>query len=82
MSEGNGNGKSEPEEPKALEMRIVVEIGKPMIVHFPLLADKITTYGFLKMAEKTLDAHYKQVEQPSKIVHPKGGMLDFARKRI
>lgn len=78
------NGKEIQEEPQAepqiLEMRIVVEPGKPMMVHFPVLGDKIITYGFLKMAEKTLDTHYAQIEKP-KIIPGKGGIMSFARRK-
>mgnify|MGYP001583431193 CR=1 FL=1 len=62
-----------------VEMKIVMEVGKPMMVHFPALHDKIATYGFLKMAEKVIDAHYRQIDM-QKLVVPKGGMMDFARR--
>lgn len=61
---------------QALEMTIKVDESKALMVSFPFLDDKILTYGFLKMAEKTLDEHYK-----SKIVQPKGGIMDFARRK-
>jgi len=81
----DGNGKINPEQPQPtqstpIEMRIVAEIGKPLIVHFPFLADKCATYGFLKLAEKTLDAHYEQLAK-SAIVHPKRGIMDFVRRK-
>ena len=59
-----------------LAMTIFVEQGKSMQVKFPFLHDRVVTYGFLKMAEKVLDAHYAQ---KPKIVSPKGGIMDFAR---
>lgn len=74
----NGDLKKE-EKPQLIEMRIVAEIGKPVQVHFPFLIDKCVTYGFLKLAEKTLDAHYEQQEK-SKIVNQKGGIINFVRK--
>ena len=76
MSGENGEPK-QPEQPQIIEMRIIAELGKPMQVMFPGLADKLTTYGFLKMAEKVLDAHYHQ--QDPKIVQPKGSIMDFVR---
>lgn len=69
-----------PEEPQVLEMRIVAEIGKPMIVHFPALGDKLITYGFLKMAEKVIDAHYKSLDN-KKIMPVKGDMFNFVRNK-
>ncbi len=80
MSEG-GNGEilKKEEPPTSLEMRIVMEVGQPTKVHFPLLADKMSTYGFLKIAEKTLDDFYKR--QESKIIPAKGNMLDWARRK-
>ena len=82
MSSDNdgGNGEIKKEEPvQSIEMRIVMEIGQPVKVHFPMLADKMATYGFLKVAEKTLDDFYKR--QESKIIPAKGGMLDWARRK-
>ena len=76
---GNG-GETKPEEPKVVEMKIVLEVGKPMVVHFLALNDKIATYGFLKMAEKTLDEHYRQLQQ-QKVIPVKGSMLNFARRK-
>ena len=79
------NGKLKPEEEQkdlpAIEMRIVVEPGKPCVVHFPILWDKTITYGFLKVAEKALDAHYAKIEEESKskIIQPKGGIMDFVK---
>ena len=75
MSGDNGDPKEET--PQILEMRIVVEPGKPMMVHFPLLDDKIITYGYLKMAEKIIDLHYAQ--NKPKIIKPKGGIINFVR---
>lgn len=77
MSEGNGNP-IESQSPVIIEMRIVQEIGKMPQVHFPLLMDKVASYGFLKLAEKTLDAHYKKLESGI-IKPPKGGIMDFVR---
>ena len=74
----NDNGKENQEpNPSIIEMRIIAEAGKPVQVSFPFLIDKVATYGFLKVAEKTLDVHYAQ--QQSLIVKPKHGMFDFAR---
>ncbi len=77
------NGEIKKEEQKPINEKVVMVIemspdGK-MMVHFNLLNDKIATYGFLKMAEKTLDRHYAQVEQ-AKIIKPKG-IMDFVRGR-
>ena len=81
MSEGNGDNIPKDQPPVVLEMRIVAEPGKPAVVYFPFLGDKVITYGFLKVAEKTIDAHYKKLEE--QIIKPvKGGMMDFVRKRI
>ena len=77
MSDNGGEKTSE--ELKSLEMRIVVEPNKPMVVHFPFLNDRVVTYGFLKIAEKVLDAHYKN--QESKIISPPHGIMDFIRKK-
>lgn len=67
------------EQPQAIEMRIIIERDKPMVVHFPFLNDKVLTYGFLKVAEKTLDAHYDQSGKPKIIPNP-GGIMNFARR--
>ena len=74
------NGDIVKEEPvQSLEMRIVMEIGQPVKVHFPLLADKMASYGFLKIGEKTLDDFYKK--QEFKIIPAKGGIMDFVRRK-
>lgn len=69
----NGNNKS-------IEMVIRVEEGKGASVSFPKLDDKVLTYGFLKLGEKTLDKHYEQMEKSS-IIQPKGGIMNFARNK-
>lgn len=79
------NGEIKPEEQKQgevkpLQMIIDMSVEGKLMVHFPLLNDKIATYGFLKAAEKTLDKHYSYLEQ-SKIIKTKGSILDFARRR-
>ena len=82
INSGDNGHPKEPEGPQVLEMRIVAEIGKPMMVHFPILNDKLAAYGFLKMAEKTLDEHYRQ-QGLAKIIHlSKGGMMNFVRGRF
>lgn len=73
----NGKEEIKPEEAKPIIMTVEMSLDGKMIIHFPMLSDKIATYGFLKMAEKTLDRHYAQAEQ-SKIVKP-GGIMDFVR---
>jgi len=78
MSQGQNAEQNPTSEPPVLEMRIVAEMGKPMKVYFPLFADKVITYGFLKIAEKVLDAYYADQEK-SKIALAKGSMLNFAR---
>lgn len=84
MAEQGDNGKLEPvkpEETKPIQMVIeMFPVDGKMMVHFNLLTDKVATYGFLKMAEKTLDRHYALMEQ-SKIIKPKGSILDFVRGR-
>lgn len=81
MSDDIGKESDELQGSHAVEMRIILEPGKPMVVHFPLLADKIATYGFLKFAEKTLDAHYATMA--SKVIKPggNGGVMNFIRGR-
>lgn len=67
MSE-NGHLKTKEAKVPVIAMVIVLEDMKPMKVTFPFLADKIATYGFLKLAEKTLDDYYKY--QETKLVQP------------
>lgn len=74
------NGEAVPLEVKEMEMKITVKVNEPMIVHFPLLNDKILTYGFLKLAEKTLDNHY--AGQANKLIKPKNGIMDFVRRKF
>lgn len=82
----NGNGEIKKEEPikpdeaKPILMTIEMSIDGKMMVHFPFLNDKCATYGFLKIAEKTLDKHYAYLEQ-SKIITAKGNFRDFIRGR-
>lgn len=79
----NGELKPEsikPEEVKPIQMMIEMSTDGKMMVHFNLLNDKVATYGFLKMAEKTLDRHYAMVEQ-SKIIPAKGSIMNFVRGR-
>lgn len=78
IQESGNNGKPKiPEAHAVIEMKIIFEQGKLMVVHFPFLNDKIASYGFLKMAEKTLDAHYK--DQETKVVQSNGGIMNFIR---
>lgn len=89
MSEDNGNVKfnpgqcqqegKPPEQLQSVEMKIIAKIGEPVVVHFPFLNDKVATYGFLKLAEKVLDAYYAKIEK-SMIQPAKGSMLNFVRK--
>jgi len=74
------NGKLKPPKLTEIEMRIILKLNEPMIVYFPFLKDKTASYGFLKFAEKTLDAYYKN--QETKILtSPKGGIMNFLRGR-
>ena len=61
-----------------VEMRIIAKPGEPLRVEFPYLMDKVVSYGFLKMAEKTLDAHYNQ---KPKIVQGSNRILNYVRNR-
>lgn len=84
MAEQGDNGKLDPVKPEETKpIQMVIEMfpadGK-MMVHFNLLTDKVATYGFLKMAEKTLDRHYALTEQ-SKVIPAKGGIMSFIRGR-
>ena len=81
----NGDGEkievkeeTQEQKPQAIEMRIVAEPGLPVKVHFPFLIDKVATYGFLKLAEKVIDAHYAQ--QEPKIVPARGGFRNLFRR--
>jgi len=80
MSGDNGETEKDikQEELPVIEMTITMVPGKPVQVGFPMLNDKLASYGFLKLAEKTLDAHYAQ-QSKSKIIQPKGGIMDFVR---
>jgi len=70
----NGKLKTEKQEqPKEVVMVIRATI-EGMKVTFPALADKVVTYGFLKLAEKTLDDYYAQ--QKSRIIQA----TNFANK--
>lgn len=69
-----GNGKEQ--EKKPLEMTICLSPEGEMKVKFPLMAEKIFTYGFLKMAEKVLDKYYASKEV--NIIKPKH-IMDFVR---
>jgi hypothetical protein len=69
-----------PEEPKPIQMMIDMSTDGKMTVHFPFLNDKCATYGFLKIAEKTLDKHYAYLEQ-SKIITGRNNFRNFIRGR-
>lgn len=58
IKKGGDGGK-----PKEIVMEIILAEGR-MSVNFPFLADKISTYGFLKLAEKTIDGFYAKNEKP------------------
>lgn len=73
-----GNGKDKPEEKRPLTMVIEFQPDGKVKLNFPLLHDKIASYGALKMAEKTLDGHYAN---QNKIIQPKGRILDFVRRK-
>ena len=73
------NGKVQEQKSPPIEMKIIVEDGKPMQVFFPLLGNEMVTYGFLKLAEKTLDVHYLQSK--SKIIKSGGSVMDFVRNK-
>ena len=76
----DGNGEDKHEEPQPLVMVITMQPTGEMQVSFPLLGNQVASYGFLKMAEKTLDNFYKEAEKQakSKIVKPHG-IMDFVR---
>ena len=68
--------KKEADKPTNLVMTIIREPNGRMGVSFPLINDKIVTYGFLRMAEKVPDSYYeKMVPKPP----PKGGIAKFVR---
>ncbi len=62
---------------KPIVMTIVVDTNGKVQVNFPFLKDKVLTYGFLKMAEKTIDSHYANLQE-SKITIPTN--KDFENK--
>ena len=67
------------EQPQTVEMTIILFNTGAIQVKFPLLNNKLAAYGLLKMAEKTLDQHYKKLDE-SLIKPADGGIMDFARK--
>ncbi len=69
------NGKDEP---KPLIMTITMTPEGKMEVGFPMLNNQVFSYGFLKLAEKTLDNFYKEVNKP--MIHKSHGIIDFVRK--
>ena len=70
--------KREPEkEPQPLIMIITMQLNGEMQVSFPMLANQIVSYGFLKMAEKTLDNFYTE-QTKSRITKP-NGIMNFVR---
>jgi len=73
------NGETKQAAPEIVEMRISANQAGAINVSFPLLGDKVATYGFLKMGEKALDDYY--ANQKSKIIKPKGGMMNFVRSK-
>ena len=56
--------KDNGDKPNDIVMIIVLDRNGICKVDFQFLADKIATYGFLKLAEKTLDDFYKRAEKP------------------
>ena len=73
LEKGNGGD----EKPAPLVMTITMNPEGSMSVGFSMLENQIFAYGFLKMAEKTLDDFYK-VQTASRIEKPHG-ILNFAR---
>lgn len=73
--------KPEGQLPEKLEMTIVMFKDGAIQVKYPLLNNKLASYGLLKMAEKTLDQHYRELD--NMIVKPNNGnIIDFARRII
>lgn len=65
--------------PDKLEMTIVMFKDGSIQVKYPLLNNKLASYGLIKMAEKTLDQHYRELD--NMIVKPNSGnIIDFARR--
>jgi hypothetical protein len=64
------------QEQQELTMCIKMTKKGGMAITFPGLNDKVITYGFLKMAEKTLDLHYARIENMPPV---KGGIRNFVR---
>ena len=68
-------------EPKVIEMVIRLFPDGSRNISFPMLADEIVSYGFLKMGEKILDEYYKEAKK--RLIEPAGGMMrNFARNII
>ncbi len=65
------------EQAKPVEMRIILFPDGSNQVHFPLLNNKLITYGVLKLAEKNIDNYYK--ENDNKIIKNSGGIINFLR---
>lgn len=73
-----GDKQDEPKpEAKVIEMVIRLFPDGSRNISFPLLADDIFSYGFLKMGEKILDEHYKEMKKKL-IETPRGSMVNFA----
>jgi len=73
----------QPEPLKEIIMTIKMD-SEGTKVEFPFLADKVMTYGFLKLAEKTLDGHYQM--QNSRIIkegniNNRNILRDFLRRK-
>lgn len=67
--------------PEKLEMTITMFKDGAIQVKYPLLDNKLASFGLLKMAEKTLDQHYRNLD--NLIVKPNNGnIIDFARRII
>lgn len=72
---------SEPQVPDKLEMVIVMFKDGSIQVKYPLLNNKLASYGLIKMVEKTLDQHYRELD--NMIVKPdNGNIIDFAWRII
>ncbi len=63
-------------EPQEIKLIAIYEPNGQMKINFTFLSNEIVTWGFLKLIEKTLAAHYNP---SSKIVQPKGNIMNFVR---
>lgn len=70
------------EKPKSIKLEVELQADGNLSVKCPMLGDTLFMLGLLEMCKATVFQFKANQTSNSGIIKPKGGIMDFARKRF